>query len=168
MDDEAFEVFVTELLPLARLVTPNIPEAEKLAGQNIVDEEDMQQAAARIRELGAWAVLIKGGHLRQGSGVRDQGSGRGSSPSVREGFVQAIDVLDDQGQAEIFRGEWIDGPPVRGTGCMLSSAIAAGLARKMPLSEAVAAAKQFVADQIQISNQDSEFQIPNFRFKTEN
>jgi hydroxymethylpyrimidine kinase/phosphomethylpyrimidine kinase len=175
MDDDAFEILVTNLLPLARLVTPNIPEAERLAGINIDDENDIRQAAARIRELGARAVLIKGGHLDQESGVGSRESGvgsreseRSSSPTVREGFVQAIDVLDDQGQAEIFRGEWIDGPPVRGTGCMLSSAIAAGLARKMPLSEAVAAAKQFVADQIQISNQDSEFQIPNFRFKTEN
>src|ERR1044072_5942474 len=63
MDDEAFEVLVTDLLPLARLITPNIPEAEKLAGMNIVGEEEMRQAAARIRALGARAVLVKGGHL---------------------------------------------------------------------------------------------------------
>lgn len=168
MDDDAFEILVTNLLPLARLVTPNIPEAEKLAGMNIDDEDDMRQAAARIRELGARAVLIKGGHLAQESGARSQESGRGSSTTVREGFVEAIDVLDDQGQAEIFRGEWINGPSMRGTGCLLSSAIAAGLARKMPLSEAVAAAKQFVANQMKIGSQDSEVQIPGSKFKTEN
>jgi hydroxymethylpyrimidine kinase/phosphomethylpyrimidine kinase len=145
MSDDAFEVFVTQMLPLARLVTPNIPEAEKLAGLNVRDEEDMRQAAARIRELGPRAVLIKGGHLKQGSVIPDQGAGRGSSPTVREGSGQALDVLDDDGQLTIFRGEWIDAQPVRGTGCMLSSAIAAHLARGASLSEAVAAAKNFVA-----------------------
>ena len=151
MEDEAFEVFVTELLPLSRLITPNIPEAEKLAGQNIVGEEDMRQVAARIRELGPRAVLIKGGHLKQGSGVRGQGPGPGSSPTVREGVPEAIDVLDDQGQVETFRGDWIDGPPVRGTGCMLSSAIAACIAKGMSLTESVSAAKTFVAAEIQNS-----------------
>src|SRR5947207_4909114 len=152
MDDEAFEVFVTELLPLSRLVTPNIPEAEKLAGMNIASEEEMQQAAARIRELGARAVLIKGGHLRPESGVRSQESGRGGRPTVREGVIKAIDVLDDQGQLEVFRGEWIETPPVRGTGCMLSSAIAACLAKRMSLVDSISAAKEFVAAEIQNSN----------------
>ena len=157
MEDDAFEVFVTELLPLSRLVTPNIPEAEKLAGMNIVGEDEMQQATARIRELGARAVLIKGGHRKQGGGGRGQESGRGISPTVREGFVQAIDVLDNAGQVEIFRREWIDGPPVRGTGCMLSSAIAACLGKGMSLAESVSAAKTFVAAEIQ----NSKFKIPN-------
>jgi hydroxymethylpyrimidine kinase/phosphomethylpyrimidine kinase len=157
MEDEAFEVFVTELLPLSRLVTPNILEAEKLAGMNIAGEEEMQQAAARIRELGARAVLVKGGHLGEASEIRGQ----------QADSQQAIDVLDDKGQLEVFRSKWIDGPLVRGTGCMLSSAIAAGLARKVSLSEAVAAAKQFVAYQIQSSSQDSELQIPDFKFKTQ-
>ena len=150
MEEEAFEVFVTELLPLSRLVTPNIPEAEKLAGMNIDDGDDMRQAAARIRELGARAVLIKGGHLKPESGVRSQESEWGSSPTVREG-VEAIDVLNDQGQLEIFRGEWIDGPSVRGTGCMLSSAIAACLAKRMSLVDSISAAKEFVAAEIQNS-----------------
>ena len=148
---EAFEAFVTELLPLSRLVTPNIPEAEKLAGMNIVGEEEMQQAAARIRELGARAVLIKGGHLNPKSGVRSQESEWGSSPTVRKGVLKAIDVLDDQGQLEVFRGEWIETPPVRGTGCMLSSAIAACLAKRMSLVDSISAAKEFVAAEIQNS-----------------
>jgi hydroxymethylpyrimidine/phosphomethylpyrimidine kinase len=168
MEDDAFEVFVTELLPLTRLLTPNIPEAEKLAGMNILGEEEMQQAAARIRELGARAVLIKGGHLGETSEIRGQRSVRGSSPTVREGVSEAIDVLDEQGQVEIFRGDRIEGASVRGTGCMLSSAIAACLARKMPLSEAVATAKQFVAYQMQMRHQNSEVQTPNSKLKSEN
>jgi hydroxymethylpyrimidine kinase/phosphomethylpyrimidine kinase len=72
MDDDAFAVFVTELLPGVRVITPNIPEAEKLAGLNIRDEDSMRQAAARIRELGARAVLIKGGHVKQEAGARRQ------------------------------------------------------------------------------------------------
>jgi len=161
--DDAFEVFVTELLPLARVVTPNIPEAEKLAGMNVRDEEDMRQAAARIRELGPRAVLIKGGHLDQRSEVRGQRSEERAGDSYRtasgserdkaalresnEAFSErtAIDVLDDAGEVTVFRGEWIDAQPVRGTGCMLSSAIAANLARGASLSEAVAAARNFVA-----------------------
>jgi hydroxymethylpyrimidine/phosphomethylpyrimidine kinase len=154
MEDDAFEVFVTELLPLARVVTPNIPEAEKLAGLNIHDEDDMRQAAARIRELGVQAVLIKGGHLEeQKSEVRGQRSERGSSPTVREGSgaeigaaAKAIDLLDDDGQVTVFRSEWIEAPNVRGTGCMLSSALAASLAKGSELEEAVAQGKAFVAD----------------------
>jgi hydroxymethylpyrimidine kinase/phosphomethylpyrimidine kinase len=143
MEDDAFEVFVTELLPLARLVTPNIPEAEKLAGMNIRDEDDMRQAAARIRELGARAVLIKGGHLMQEPG------GRSQEPGGKK--REAIDLLDDDGQATVFRSEWIEARNVRGTGCMLSSAIAASLANGSDLAEAVAQAKAFVANRIRTS-----------------
>lgn len=136
MEDDAFEVFVTELLPLARAVTPNIPEAEKLAGVNIHDEDDMRQAAARIRELGVRAVLIKGGHLEEQSA-----EGRGQR-------AEAVDLLDDNGQVTVFRSEWIEAPNVRGTGCMLSSAIAASLANGSDLKGAVGAAKHFVSDRI--------------------
>ena len=72
----------------------------------------------------------------------------GSSPTVREGSDQAIDVLDDEGRVTVFRGEWIDSPPVRGTGCMLSAAIAACLAQDATLQDSVSTAKQFVADAI--------------------
>ena len=63
MDEDALAVLVAEIFPLARLVTPNIPEAEKLTGIKITSEADMRSAAAAIRDLGARAVLIKGGHL---------------------------------------------------------------------------------------------------------
>src|SRR5262249_17522997 len=94
MADDAFEVFVTELMPLARVVTPNIPEAEKLGGLNISDEDSMRQAAARIRELGARAVLIKGGHLKQTSEVRRQTSDKESRG--------ATDLFDDDGELTVF------------------------------------------------------------------
>lgn len=154
MEEDAFEVFVTELLPLARIVTPNIPEAEKLAGLNITDEDSMRQAAGRMRELGARAVLIKGGHLSQTSEVRGQRSDKESHG--------ATDLLDDEGEVTVFRGDWIEVPNVRGTGCMLSSAIASGLARGDELKPAISTAKKFVATTIR----NSRFQIQNSKFNT--
>lgn len=141
MADDAFEVFVTELLPLARIVTPNIPEAEKLSGVNIADEEATHHAAARIRELGARAVLVKGGHLEE---QRAEGRGQKSDEQPKT----AVDLLDDGGEVTILRAELIDAPNVRGTGCMLSSAIAGGLAKGEKLAQAVADAKRFVWEAI--------------------
>jgi hydroxymethylpyrimidine/phosphomethylpyrimidine kinase len=143
MEPDAREVWLTELMPLARLITPNIPEAETLTGTKIQNESDMRAAAIAFRQRGARAVLIKGGHLEQRSGARDQGSEQPGSAGR-----QAIDLLDDNGTVTESRGVWIESPPVRGTGCMLSSAIAACLSRGMDLKEAVGEAKQFVADAI--------------------
>ncbi len=143
MEPEAREAWLTELMPLARLITPNIPEAEILMGTKIQNESDLLAAASAFRKRGARAVLIKGGHLEQRSEVRDQRSEQPAS-----GEHQAIDLLDDNGTVTEFRGEWIESAPVRGTGCMLSSAIAACLSQGMELTEAVGAAKQFVADAI--------------------
>ena len=133
MEPTAREVWLTELMPLARLVTPNILEAETLTGIPIANESDMRAAAAKLREAGARAVLVKGGHL----------------PVLQS---EAIDVLDYDGTVTVFRGEWIDGPPVRGTGCMLSAAIAASLAAGMTLQESVSAAKRFVAGVMRSAN----------------
>ena len=148
MADDAFEAFVTELMPLARVVTPNIPEAEKLAGLNILDENSMRQAAARIRELGARAVLIKGGHR-----YRAASSSERVKTATQDTALSRVanDLLDDHGQVAIVHGEWIDAPNVRGTGCMLSSAIACGLAKGHELEQAIQDAKQFVAQAIQNS-----------------
>lgn len=139
----ALEALLAELLPLARIITPNIPEAEQITGLSIVDEAGMRRAAKMIRELGARAVLIKGGHLqRQEAGGRRQPAAKPASSS------QAIDVLDDEGTVTVLRGSWIEADNVRGTGCMLSAAIAACLAKGMKLEIAVAAAKRFVSDAI--------------------
>ena len=157
MESDAIAVLLAELMPLARLITPNIPEAETLTGLGIEDEDGMRAAARKLREMGARAVLIKGGHLKQRSEVRDQASARGTSPTVREGSAKAIDVLDDGGLVTVFRGEWIDSAPVRGTGCMLSAAIAACIGKGMELEVAVRVAKEFVARAIrdsQLQTQD--------------
>jgi hydroxymethylpyrimidine/phosphomethylpyrimidine kinase len=131
MDEDALNQLVTELMPLARLITPNIPEAERITGLRITSEEEMKRAARRMREMGARAVLIKGGHLR-----------------IAEGVPTALDLLDDNGRVTPFRGEWIETASTHGTGCMMSAAIAACLGRGLSLEEAVGTAKRFVAERI--------------------
>lgn len=110
------------LLPRAALITPNGPEAQALTGIAIGCVEDMRRAACRLREMGARAALIKGGHL--------------------EG--DAIDVLlDDAGWHE-FPAARVATPHTHGTGCTYSAAITAGLAAGLPLTEAVGRAKRFI------------------------
>lgn len=133
IDDAALASLTRELLPLARLVTPNIPEAERITNLSIKNEEDMLSAARRLREMGARSVLVKGGHLRA------QGA---------EKKLSAIDLLDDEGRVTFLRGEWIETTSTHGTGCTLAAAIAARLAWGSSLEEAVRLAKRFVADAI--------------------
>ena len=128
MEDSALETLIDELLSLARLITPNIPEAETLTGITITSEAGMREAAALLRKKGAQAVLIKGGHL--------------------SGSSEAIDLLDNEGLVIVFREEWIPGPGIRGSGCILSAAIAAGLGNGQTLEESVRAAKGFVLEAI--------------------
>jgi hydroxymethylpyrimidine kinase/phosphomethylpyrimidine kinase len=158
MEEDGIEVLVRELMPLARVITPNIPEAERLTGLRIDNEDAMRDAARKLREMGARAVLVKGGHLKQwavgsgqwAEGQKAVGSGqwaeRQKAAGSRQGTekAEAIDVLDDQGSVTVFRGDWIDAPPVRGTGCMLSAAMAACLGKGMNLEEAVGEARKFV------------------------
>jgi hydroxymethylpyrimidine kinase/phosphomethylpyrimidine kinase len=153
MEPAASEAWLAELMPLARLITPNIPEAETLSGIQITNESLMRNAAARLREAGARAVLVKGGHLPVGRTVCPSSIGTETPRQVPALSSEAVDVLDDDGTATILRGVWIDGPAVRGTGCMLSSAIAAGLAHGRNLPESVKAAKQFVAGEIRSASQ---------------
>lgn len=122
IDNAALASLATELLPLSRVITPNIPEAERLTGLRITDEEGMGRAALQMREMGARAILIKGGHLRGA----------------------ALDLLDNGGRVTVFRSERIEGDEVHGTGCVLASAIAACLGRGMALEDAVGRAKRFV------------------------
>ena len=123
---EAERAYLERLLPLATLVTPNIPEAEALLGEPIADIGAMRAAAARLRARGARAALVKGGHL--------------------EG--DAVDVFDDGTQVLELRAERIDTPHTHGTGCTLSAAIAARLALGAPLVEAVRGAKAYVTEAI--------------------
>jgi len=126
LSPEASEAVRTELLPRAFLITPNVPEAEVLAGIPIRSVKDLREAARRIQSLGAAAVLVKGGHL--------------------EG--QAVDVLlDAQGYAE-FTGARVDTPHTHGTGCTYSAAITALLARGATVRDAVSTAKRFISEAI--------------------
>jgi hydroxymethylpyrimidine kinase/phosphomethylpyrimidine kinase len=150
IEDDAVSCLVSDLFPLARVVTPNIPEAERLTGKSITNEQEMRQAAKLIRAMGARTVLVKGGHLaKQKAEGSKQKAERvaGTSASPRE----AIDVLDDQGRITIFRDELIAGAEVHGSGCSLSAAIAACLGKGMSLEESVAAAKRFVTEAIRQS-----------------
>jgi hydroxymethylpyrimidine/phosphomethylpyrimidine kinase len=126
IDDDALRSLVQELLPLARVVTPNIPEAERITGLRIGDEEGMREAARLMREMGARAVLVKGGHLE----------------------TEALDLLDDGGSLQTFRAERVETSSTHGTGCTLAAAIAAGLGHGQSLEAAVGAAKRFVTNAI--------------------
>lgn len=116
------------LLPMAALITPNLPEAEVLVGFPVRVEADMRRAAERLAALGAVAVLMKGGHL-EGDRV--------------------VDLLFHDGRFDRFEDARIDSRSTHGTGCTLASAIAAGLAQKMSLRDAVARARDYVRKAIE-------------------
>ena len=118
-----WERFVDELLPLATLVTPNIPEAQVLSGLTIQSKADMIAAAKRIGDSCHCAVLLKGGH------------------SIND----ANDLLYANGELIWFEGRRIDNPNTHGTGCTLSSAIASNLAKGFPLAESVQRAKDYLS-----------------------
>lgn len=128
IDDAALAALVEHLLPLADIVTPNLPEAERLTGLPVKDLDGMRQAAKFIHRQAASrqpqaAILIKGGHLPD----------------------EAVDLFDD-GQAEqLYRAPKIHTRNTHGTGCTLSSAIAAGLALGVEMPLAVQRAKQYVS-----------------------
>ena len=123
LEEEAVATLEGELLPLATVATPNIPEAEILSGLTIRTEADMEQAARRISGRYGCAVLLKGGH------------------SVND----ANDLLWTRAGARWFRGRRIDNPNTHGTGCTLSSAIAANLAKGFDLETSVGRAKDYIS-----------------------
>ena len=125
---DAVDALRTRLLPLAEIVTPNLPEAEGLTGTTVDSVAAMKDAAAAIARLGPSAVLVKGGHL---------------------GGDEAIDVLWHDGDVEELRGPRFDTADTHGTGCALSAAITAGLATGHELPEAVRRAKTFVAGAVE-------------------
>ena len=123
MKTDAVQTLMDELLPLAELVTPNIPEAEILSGMSIRTAEDMEKAAKQISGDRHCAVLLKGGH------------------SIND----ANDLLCAGGKIVWFEGKRIDNPNTHGTGCTLSSAIASNLAKGFTLSESVRRAKEYIS-----------------------
>ena len=116
-------MLIRELLPISTLVTPNIPEALILSGMTIETKEDMITAAKQIGDSYRCAVLLKGGH------------------SVND----ANDMLYAKGELIWFKGKRIDNPNTHGTGCTLSSAIAANLAMGYDLAESIHRAKEYLS-----------------------
>ncbi|MBN1613858.1 MAG: bifunctional hydroxymethylpyrimidine kinase/phosphomethylpyrimidine kinase [Deltaproteobacteria bacterium] len=129
LEEEAREVLAAELLPLAYIVTPNIPEAAYLAGEGIASIDDMKQAAKKIHGLGPCNVLVKGGHL--------------------EG--EAVDILYDGLRFQAFGSERIETRNTHGTGCTYGAAIATGVARGLTVPEAVERAKRYIIAAIRFS-----------------
>ena len=129
IEDDAIEVMRTELMPLARVITPNIPEAKILLGEHIDNQSALPQAARRLAEKYHVSVLLKAGHL-----VNDE----------------LIDVFYNRETDEVIylSARRIDTPNTHGTGCTLSSALAAQLAKGLPLTEAVRAAKTYINEAI--------------------
>ncbi len=122
LEEGAARALIETLLPLAEVITPNLPEAEVLSGLVIRSKADMERAAAQIATHYRGAILIKGGHLAE----------------------TADDLLFRDGSVRWFAGEHIENPNTHGTGCTLSSAIASNLALGFPLEEAVGRAKTYI------------------------
>jgi hydroxymethylpyrimidine/phosphomethylpyrimidine kinase len=122
LQPEARTALIKELLPLALVVTPNLHEAEALTGMPVATESDMEEAARRILALGPRSVLVKGGHLRD----------------------SATDILWNGRDFTRFTAPRLPSNNTHGTGCTLSSAIAAGLARGNALKDSIAEAKAYV------------------------
>ncbi len=123
ISEEGIEALSTFLLPAAAVITPNIPEAQILASMEITTPDDMEKAAGRIYDKYGCSVLCKGGHQ----------------------LNDANDILYDGKSMCWFRGKRIDNPNTHGTGCTLSSAIAANLAKGADLPQAVERAKEYVS-----------------------
>lgn len=131
LEPDAVDAYRKLLVPLARVVTPNIAEAEALTGIKIAGEDDMHMAAEAIVAMGARAALIKGGHLADAEWSND--------------------VLLDAGEFEIFTTRRVASANTHGSGCTLSAAIAAQLALGRELHDAVGMAKEFVTGAIKNS-----------------
>ncbi|HEX8399620.1 MAG TPA: bifunctional hydroxymethylpyrimidine kinase/phosphomethylpyrimidine kinase [Pyrinomonadaceae bacterium] len=133
IDDAALRILIEKLFPLAAVVTPNIAEAERITNLKIETEKDRRAAAEKIRELGARAVLIKGGHFAN---------------AELENQRTASDLLLDESGFTVFEAGWIETTATHGTGCTLASAIAANLALGKDLKTAISIAKKFVTEAI--------------------
>ncbi len=130
IDDRALAALIEKLFPLADVITPNIPEAERISGFQIRTVGDIDAAAAKMQQLGARCVLIKGGH------GHDAKSGT------------ATDRLYMSGEVRLYSASFIETDATHGTGCTLSAAIAANLALGREMGDAVSIAKDFVHEAI--------------------
>ncbi|UKS63595.1 bifunctional hydroxymethylpyrimidine kinase/phosphomethylpyrimidine kinase [Rossellomorea marisflavi] len=131
LQEEAVETLINELIPLSFVVTPNIPEAEKLTGIKIITEIDRQNAAKSIHSMGADHVIIKGGHL------------------IDSSSEQVTDLLYDGDRFHRFTSRRSNTPHTHGTGCTFSAAVTAQLSKDQPVHEAVSLAKEFISSAIE-------------------
>ena len=140
IDDDALRVLIEKLFPLSEIVTPNLPEAERITKMKIENETDIEKAAKIMQNCGAKNVLIKGGHsiLNSGFWILESGEKRKS----------ARDFLFVGDEKYIFDAEFIETDATHGTGCALAAAICANLALGKNLIEAVEIAKKFVTEAI--------------------
>lgn len=136
IDDAALKSLIEKLFPFSIVVTPNVPEAERISGMEIKNEEDFEKVGKKIQSLGAKNVLLKGGHF----------------PNAKlEGKRLAKDYLFTENEVVVFEGEYYETNSTHGTGCTLSAAIAANLALGKTLIEAVEVSKKFVNEAIRTS-----------------
>jgi hydroxymethylpyrimidine/phosphomethylpyrimidine kinase len=125
---EAVEVLRQELIPLATVITPNIPEAEILVGKRLKSQQDYIEASKTIRGWGAQVVVLKGGHR----------------PSAIEGGSKVVDLYYDGKKVREIRGPFVNTPHTHGTGCTFASAITAGLANGLDPFPAVTQARVYL------------------------
>src|SRR5262249_37148617 len=150
LDDDGVQALCNELLPLARVVTPNIPEAEALSGKRIVTMSDAREAARRIHDLGGRAVIITGGHR---TGNREPRTGTRTrsgtpNPEPRTPNAQVVDLIFDGRAFHESRVARVDSEHTHGSGCTYASAVAASLALGRELPDAAVRAQQYVAGAI--------------------
>ena len=135
LDEDGVRALCTELLPRARVVTPNIPEAEALGGRRIESMDDAREAARRIHAIGAAAVIITGGH-------------RTFNSARRAASDEVVDLLFDGHAFLELRVSRVESRHTHGTGCTFAAAVAAGLALGRELADAAAIAQRYVAGAI--------------------
>ncbi|MEE3744472.1 bifunctional hydroxymethylpyrimidine kinase/phosphomethylpyrimidine kinase [Campylobacter porcelli] len=126
MDKDALNVYIDELFGMAKIVTPNLPEASILSGIKIKNIDDMERAAIKISSYGCDSVLIKGGHFSS----------------------DATDLLYKDGEISLFHATRIDTKNTHGTGCTLSSAIACNIANGLSIEDSIQKAKDYVRNAI--------------------
>lgn len=148
IDDRALRVLIEKLFPLSTVITPNVPEAERIAGMKIENFEDVKKAARVMQSQGAKNVLIKGGHIS----ISDFGFRiwelEEKDQKLKTGNRKAIDFLFIGDDLQTFAADFIETTATHGTGCTLAAAITANLAHGKTLSEAVETAKRFVTEAI--------------------
>jgi hydroxymethylpyrimidine kinase/phosphomethylpyrimidine kinase len=132
IDDDALRSLIGVIFPLSNVVTPNLPEAERIAGMKIVSAADVRTAAKAMQSMGAKNILIKGGHLFKES----------AEPR------KAVDHLFIGDEVHVLESDYIETTATHGTGCTLAAAVAANLALGKNLVEAVRIAKEFVTEAI--------------------